>query len=228
MRYRLAIFDFDGTLADSLPWVLRAMDDVADRFKFRRVREGELDELRHCDAGEVMRRLGIPRWKLPMIARYVRTRMAADVDQIQLFPGAGEVLDELVAAGLALAVVSANGEETIRKVLGPRARHVTAMAAGVSLFGKRGKLLRMSRLAGIAPSDTIVIGDEIRDLNASKAAHMAFGAVSWGLTRPDALQAGGAETVFRHMADIPRMLLAGQAPVLETLSAKAPPAHLEP
>ena len=44
--YRLVIFDFDGTLADSFPWVLRAMDDVADRFKFRRVREGELEELR--------------------------------------------------------------------------------------------------------------------------------------------------------------------------------------
>ncbi|MEI9889366.1 MAG: hypothetical protein WDN45_00830 [Caulobacteraceae bacterium] len=33
------------------------MDDVADRFKFRRMREGELEELRACDAREVMRRL---------------------------------------------------------------------------------------------------------------------------------------------------------------------------
>src|ERR1700761_8016912 len=160
MRYRLVIFDFDGTLADSFPWVLQAVDHVADRFKFRRVREGELDELRHCDAREGMRRLGVPRWKLPMIARYVRTRMAADVDQIQLFPGAGEMIDKLAAAGLTLAVVSANGEDTIRTVLGPRARHVTAIAAGVSLFGKRGKLLRMSRLTGIPSAEGMVIGDE--------------------------------------------------------------------
>ena len=87
MRYPLAIFDFDGTLADSFPWVLRTVDEVADRFKFRRLRDGELDELRYCDAREVMKRLGVPRWKVPMIARYVRTRMAQDVDQIGLFPG---------------------------------------------------------------------------------------------------------------------------------------------
>jgi phosphoglycolate phosphatase len=207
MRYRLAIFDFDGTLADSFPWVMSAMDEVADRFKFRRVREGELEDLRHCDAREVMRRLGIPRWKLPMIARYVRTRMAADVGQIQLFPGAGEMIDTLAQAGVKLAVVSANGEQTIRTVLGPHAARFEAYAGGVSLFGKRGKLLRMSRLTGAAASECIVIGDEIRDLNATRKARMAFGAVSWGITRPEAMAAAGAEVVFARMADIPKTVL---------------------
>jgi phosphoglycolate phosphatase len=207
MRYPLVIFDFDGTLADSFPWVLKTMDEVSDRFKFRRVRPGELDELRYCDAREVMRRLGVPRWKLPMIARYVRTRMAADVDQISLFPGAGAVIDELADAGLRLAVVSANGEATIRTVLGPHARRITAISGGVSLFGKRGKLLRMGRLAGVEPGQAMVIGDEIRDLNAAKAARMAFGAVSWGLTRPDAMEARNPEVLFRHMSDIPKALL---------------------
>jgi phosphoglycolate phosphatase len=209
MRHPLVIFDFDGTLADSFPWVLRTVDEVADRFKFRRLREGELDELRFCDAREVMKRLGVPRWKVPMIARYVRTRMAQDVDQIGLFPGAGEVIDELADAGLRLSVVSANGEATIRAVLGPHARHISAISGGVSLFGKRGKLLRMGRLAGVDPGQAVVIGDEIRDLNAAKAAHMAFGAVSWGLTRPEALEAGKPEFLFREMSDIPKALLGG-------------------
>jgi phosphoglycolate phosphatase len=207
MRYRLVIFDFDGTLADTFPWVLGAMNDVADRFKFRRVRDDELDDLRHCDAREVMRRLGIPRWKLPMIARYVRTRMAADIDQIKLFPGAGEMIESLADAGLTLAVVSANGEDNIRAVLGPHAQRISAVAAGVSLFGKRGKLQRMSRMAEIEAQHTLVIGDEIRDLNAARSARMAFGAVSWGLTRADALAVGGPDAVFSQMTDIPRLLL---------------------
>jgi phosphoglycolate phosphatase len=207
MRYPLVIFDFDGTLADSFPWVLRTVDEVADRFKFRRLRDGELDELRFCDAREVMRRLGVPRWKVPMIARYVRSRMAQDVDQIGLFPGAGEMIDQLADAGMRLAVVSANGEATIRTVLGAHAQAITAISGGVSLFGKRGKLLRMSRLTGIDPRQTVVVGDEIRDLNAAKAARMAFGAVSWGLTRPEALEAGGPEALFRQMSDIPKFLM---------------------
>jgi phosphoglycolate phosphatase len=180
---------------------------VSDRFKFRRLRDGELEELRYCDAREVMRRLGVPRWKVPMIARYVRSRMAEDVDQISLFPGAGEMLDDLADAGLRLAVVSANGEATIRTVLGPHARQVSAIAGGVSLFGKRGKLLRMSRLTGVEPHRALVIGDEIRDLNAARAARMAFGAVSWGLTRPEALEAGRPQALFRQMSDITKLLL---------------------
>jgi phosphoglycolate phosphatase len=212
MRYPLVIFDFDGTLADSFPWVLRTVGEVADRFKFRRLRDGELEELRFCDAREVMQRLGVPRWKVPMIARYVRTRMAQDVHQIGLFPGAGEVLDQLADAGLRLAVVSANGESTIRTVLGPHVRGVTAIAGGVSLFGKRGKLLRMGRLAGVEPGGVLMIGDEIRDLNAAKAARMDFGAVSWGLTRPEALEAGHPAALFRQMSDIPRFVLGEPLP----------------
>ena len=209
MRYRLAIFDFDGTLSNSFPWVLGAMNDVADHFKFRRVSPDELEALRHCDAREVMRRLGISRWKLPMIARYVRTRMAADVGQIKLFAGAGEMIDQLSVEGVKLAVVSANGEGTIRAVLGDHGRHIGAYAAGVSLFGKRGKLLRMSRLMGVPPAQSMVIGDEIRDLDAARAARMAFGAVTWGLTRGDALAERRPDALFEHMADIPKALLGG-------------------
>ena len=42
MPYQLAIFDFDGTLADSSDWFLRNFDDMADRFGFRRIADAEL------------------------------------------------------------------------------------------------------------------------------------------------------------------------------------------
>jgi phosphoglycolate phosphatase len=207
MRYRLAIFDFDGTLADSFPWVMGMMNEVADRFKFRRVGDDEVESLRMCDAREIMRRLGIRRWKLPMIAHYVRTRMAADVEHIHLFPGVGEMLEQLSASGVRLTVVSANGEETIRKVLGEHAQLFEAYAGGVSLFGKRSKLMRMSRLTGVPARETLVIGDEIRDLNASRKARMPFGAVSWGSTRPAAFIARAPDYMFGDIADITAAIL---------------------
>jgi phosphoglycolate phosphatase len=138
-----------------------------------------------------------------MIARYVRARMAADVGQIGLFPGAGEMLAELSAAGVQLAVVSANGEDTIRTVLGPdNAAKIDGFAAGVSLFGKRSKLMKMAKQAGVARSECIVIGDELRDLDAARSASMAFGAVSWGATRASAHEARGADFIFERMEQI--------------------------
>ena len=207
MRYRLAIFDFDGTLADSFPWVIGMMNDVADRFKFRRVEDHEVEDLRHCDAREIMRRLGIRRWKLPMIARYVRSRMAADVALIHLFPGTGEMLNQLKDAGVRLAVVSANGEPTIRAVLGEHASLFEAYAGGVSLFGKRSKLLRMSRVTGIPADHIIVIGDEIRDLDSTRAAKMTFGAVTWGSTRAPAMAARSPDYLFTEVPQIAAAIL---------------------
>jgi phosphoglycolate phosphatase len=53
VRYRLAIFDLDGTLADSFPWFSRVLNDVADRYRFKRVAPQEIDALRTMDARAV-------------------------------------------------------------------------------------------------------------------------------------------------------------------------------
>ena len=63
MRYQLVIFDFDGTLADSFPWFSRIINDVADRFRFKRMAPHEMDTLRTMDARALMRHLGVPLWK---------------------------------------------------------------------------------------------------------------------------------------------------------------------
>jgi phosphoglycolate phosphatase len=118
------------------------------------------------------------------------------------------MLAELAAQGLKLTVVSANGEDTIRTVLGERNEPlIEGVAAGVSLFGKRNKLIKMAKLTGVARSETVVIGDELRDLDAARAAGMAFGAVSWGATRADAMAARGADLVFETMDHIVPALL---------------------
>src|SRR3954451_19595424 len=67
-RYDLAIFDFDGTLADSAIWMAGVFNDVADRFGYRRVSEDELQMLRGRSNREIVRYLGVPAWKLPFIA----------------------------------------------------------------------------------------------------------------------------------------------------------------
>ncbi|MFV3332943.1 HAD hydrolase-like protein [Pseudomonas sp. NY15437] len=46
MTYRLAIFDFDGTLADSFPWFVGVFKQVADRHGFSRIHPQDLDSLR--------------------------------------------------------------------------------------------------------------------------------------------------------------------------------------
>jgi len=91
-RYDLAVFDFDGTLADSADWFFGALNEVAGRFGFRSTTEDERQALRYLDNREIIRRLQVPMWKLPAIARHMRRRVTENIDSIRLFPGIPEAL----------------------------------------------------------------------------------------------------------------------------------------
>ncbi len=45
-RYRLAIFDFDGTLADSLPWFRSSFQETIARFGLAPVSPEKLEAMR--------------------------------------------------------------------------------------------------------------------------------------------------------------------------------------
>jgi phosphoglycolate phosphatase len=207
MKYRLAVFDFDGTLADSFPWFLEIVNDVADRFGFRRIEEHEVDTLRGYDVRGMIRHLRTPAWKLPLIARHMRARMAADIDRITLFPGVDEMLRALHGRGVIIAIVTSNSEANVRRVLGPRnAALVRHYGCGSSLLGKRSKLRRVLRASGVPAAEAVKIGDEIRDLHAARAAGMAFHAVGWGYTHAAALAAHGPDAVFENIDQLAESL----------------------
>src|SRR3954453_21844973 len=83
---RLAIFDFDGTLADSFPWFLRVLNTVAQRHGFRPVAADDIEMLRGKDTRQILDFLAVRRWKLPFIARDLR-RMKSQATSIALFDG---------------------------------------------------------------------------------------------------------------------------------------------
>ena len=202
MPYKLAIFDFDGTLADSFPWFLSVINGVADKHKFLRVEGDRIEEMRSVGAGELIRLLGVARWRLPLIARDMRKRKSQQIDDIALFPGVDRLFGELEARGVTIAIVSSDSEANVRHALGDLARHVSHFACGASLFGKSAKFRRTLERTGISVDDTISIGDEIRDIDSAREAGIDFGAVSWGYTSAAALNARAPNFMFSRMDDI--------------------------
>jgi phosphoglycolate phosphatase len=203
MKYRLLIFDFDGTLADSFPWFVATINTVADRYGFRRIDDGELDQLRGYSAREMVRRLGIPAWKLPLIARHIRKLKSRDRGAIGIFPGVDTLLRQLAGRGVMLAVVSSNSEENVRRALGPElAPLIHHYACGASLFGKAASFRKVLRRCDVALAETLCVGDELRDLEAAREAGLPFGAVTWGYTTAEALRAQAPEVVFERVEEI--------------------------
>jgi phosphoglycolate phosphatase len=208
MLYSLVIFDLDGTLADSMPWFLRNVNDVADRFGFRRVAHDDIEPLRHASTREILSRLEVPLWKLPVIARYMRRLKSEQAASIALFPGVGTMLRTLADHGMRLALVSSDTEANARVKLGEFAELFCCFDCAASIFGKPAKFRRVLKRADVSAARTIAIGDETRDIEAARAAGIACAAVTWGYAAPQALRAREPDLVFERMEDIAHKLVA--------------------
>lgn len=220
--YRLVIFDFDGTLADSSGWFFDAMNAAAPRFGYRAIDADELEMLRGLGNREILRRIGVRAWRLPAIARHMRAEAARDLHRIDLFSGARDSLAALAWAGVRLAIVSSNSEDNVRAVLGESAPLISHFGCGASLFGKAAKFRQAVRKFGIPHSQVIAVGDEVRDIQAARAAGVASGAVLWGYATRDALAQAQPDMVFETFAGLVEGVC-GRAPAqLRVLEPVAP------
>lgn len=201
MKYPLVSFDFDGTLADSLPWFMDAMNVAAEKFRFKKVAPHEREALRGLDNRAIIKALGVPLWKVPAIAKEMRA-MAANAG-LPLFPGSAHLLKELKANGHTVAIVTSNSRENVEAILGEHKSLVDHWECGASLFGKKSKLKKLLKKSGFSPSQAIYIGDELRDIDAAKECGVASGAVAWGYALPSALQKREPDLYFGEMKEIP-------------------------
>lgn len=208
MRFKLIIFDFDGTLADSLGWFIGISDRLADEFGFDRIDRDQVATLRRHDAATLLRLHHVPLWKLPFIAARFRILMAKQIKTIAPFPGVADLFGQLSQADSTLAVVTSNSCSNVRRVLGRKSMGLVATCeGGVSIFGKRTKLRKVLRQTGIHPAQAIFIGDEIRDIEAARNAGIASGAVAWGFTDMDALRAHSPDMLFATVDEMRLALL---------------------
>ena len=207
MKYDIAAFDFDGTLADTMPWFNSILNTVADKYGFRKIDAAERDQLRHRDAAEILKFLGIPLWKLPAIMAHVRTLMQEIDPSVHMFDGIPDALARLKAAGVRLAVVSSNSLENVRPVLGPdTAALFDDYECGTDLFGKAAKIERLLKRHDTAPERFLLVGDEMRDIDAARKAGVRVGSVAWGYNHVDALRERGPDELIMQVADLPAVL----------------------
>jgi phosphoglycolate phosphatase len=206
MTYRLALFDFDGTLADSFPFFLSVFNTIADRHSFKRIDTTRAGQFRHYGIRRMMAHVDLPAWKLPLVARSFMGMMTEHAHTITLFDGVDGALRHLSAGGVRLAVVSSNAEHNVRQVLGPElAGLIAQFECGMSVFGKAGRIRAVLKASGVAPHEAIYVGDQDTDAEASHKAGVAFGAVHWGYATIESLRAGGCEEEFATPRELHRI-----------------------
>ena len=64
MRTSVVIFDFDGTIANTLDSIIQIMNNLSDEFGFRKIREDDVQYLRGKRPKEILK----PPWNLNLQA----------------------------------------------------------------------------------------------------------------------------------------------------------------
>ena len=175
------VFDFDGTLADTFD----AIKTIATK------EYGEYDiniELFKSEgAKEILKKLDIPRWKLPGMILNVTSKLRKSED-IKLFPGIVDLLNTL-KKDYKIGILSSNSKEIINDKL--REYNIEDLFEFVysesSLFGKHLVLERMCSKHNINPLEVVYVGDEDRDIIAAKKAKIKTIAVTWGFNSKERL-----------------------------------------
>jgi HAD superfamily hydrolase (TIGR01549 family) len=211
---RAIVFDWDGTLADTLHLMYAATEEVVAGFGLR-LTWGDYCRLWTPDWRELYRSLGLP----PEVVEEAGRRWWAAYrgrDEAGLLPGAAEALEKLHAAGYPLALVTAGHRDNVGAQL---RRHGLERLLPVRVHGDDmpeakphpAPLLRAIRELGLGSdaAGTAYVGDALDDMRMARAAGAHAVGIDSVLGDAAALRAAGAtETTTSVAAWVDRFLAA--------------------
>lgn len=181
MRYSLVLWDFDGTLADTLPGLVRIFNEVAPGLGFTPIVDPYA--LRDTAPLQVLKSHGVPLWRLPALRQAIVARQRQEMASVRLYPGLAKLLEQIGTSGCRMGIVSSNSEDNIRTCLRANgAESWFEFVAGYGrLLGKHRVLRRILRHNALATRDVLYVGDEVRDVLAAQAVGLDVVAVTWGV-----------------------------------------------
>lgn len=204
------IFDFDGTLADSLGTLIKITNDLAPEFGIPQIKVDQIAALRQLNSQEVIKMSGIALWQIPFLLRRYQKEFQQRAARVPLFPGIEQMLHELKFSGYKLGIVSSNSVENIELVLCHyQVDKLFSFIQSCSVFGK-GRAIRSIMRANYAePVETIYVGDEVRDIQAARRSKVSSIAVTWGFNSAELLSAQQPDYLVHYPQEIVKLLQGG-------------------
>ncbi len=189
------IFDLDGTLVDIEPLFFHLFNKLSSEFGYTPLSQEEMPGLKKFHLKNlVWQRLGWRAILLPWMLKRGREEYNTLVPEVKLFSGIKELLNTLNSQGYRIGVVSSSRLDTIQALVKRHTLPVDFVYHG-KLFNKARSLQETLKKEHLDASDTLYVGDEVRDVEACQKAGLKIVAVTWGLNSKEALEKAGAETV---------------------------------
>ncbi len=175
------IFDFDGTIADSLRSGIDLFNTIHHKYKLPFVTDEDIEQFRNEGVFALKKRLKIPFYRIPILIKEIRMLIKGEIDAVHPFPGMPEFLRELKEQGYSLSILTSNSEENVKRFLKNHNLELfTDIHGGSGVFNKHKKLKQFIKRLGATKANSIYVGDEVRDIVSARKLGIPMIAVSWG------------------------------------------------
>lgn len=189
MTQKAIIFDFDGTIADTVDALVSIANRLAQEFGYIPIAPDELAMLKNLSSREIIKYSGISIFKIPFLVKKVKAELKNKIPELKPIPGIKEALIVLKSEGNRLGIITSNSQENVTEFLQINDLNnlFEFIYSGVTIFGKTTIINNVLKQQQIKPQAVIYVGDETRDIEASKKANIKVIAVTWGFNSPEIL-----------------------------------------
>lgn len=197
---KLVIFDFDGTLCNSLQDAIEAFNSVAYFWGLKPIED--LNEVRTLSLQQIFKTHGATNWKLPIIKYQLMKRLTPHIPKMEPSCEIREILLTLKKQGYRIGMLTSNSNENTDQFL--KNHHLNEfdfVYYGGGFFGKARLLEKIK--SKTRASVVYYVGDETRDIDAARASNVTSIAVTWGYQSKELL----AKHFPSFMIDNPQELM---------------------
>lgn len=203
MKKKALVFDFDGTIADSLEVVFGIANEMADKFGYKKVKKEELQRLRDKTMRELLKEFGISYKDLLVISKEAKKLFNEKIEEVVPRKGLHSAFAELKKKGFVLAIVTSNSKHNAKVFLKSNELEVFDFVySEKSLFGKDKKIKKFLLDSGVDKEDAVYVGDEVRDIEAARKVGMKSASVCWGLNSKEVLKKKGTDFIIEEPKDL--------------------------
>ena len=204
---KYVIFDFDGTLADTLKFIITISNKFAKKFVNTTITDDKIEFYRGKPAQQIIKEANIPFYRFPFVVARFKREMKKVIHKLQPYDNIPELL-EILSKKYKISILTSNNKNNVETFLKTNKlfQRIEFIKSQPKLTKKNKSLKKIMRKYNLLPENIIYIGDETRDIEASHKVGVKIISVTWGFNNKEILSKYSPDFIVDNPKDILQIL----------------------
>ncbi|MDI6783610.1 MAG: HAD family hydrolase [bacterium] len=211
MLFRLLIFDFDGTIANTSPLIFASFNAVAQKYLGKTFSPQEIIALYGPTEDEIIAQLVKPEQRDHALAEFYSV-YGNNPQMVEPFDGIAQLFSQAQQQGIILGIFTGKCRRTCLINLNQLgyAPYFSYVITGDDIIHRKPHpegINKILTVTGSNPDETIYIGDSVADMKAGRAAGVKTGAAFWDPLADKRILDLNPDYIFNTISDLRKLLL---------------------